>query len=220
MLLGQLEQPVAGRPIAVGPQDFAQHSGRREPGQPRQIDGALGVAGPAEHSAFFRLERKQMSGPDEVGRLAGRVDDGLDRQGPLLGGYARAASAVVDRHGKRRAQRGSVRFDHGAEFEPLAHIRQQRHAELAAAVGDHEIHDLGRDFFGGADKIPLVLAIFGVDHNHDFAPGNSLHRGVDRREFTHHGQLQRDSGPRSRRQRPSSPGTIDRGRRAPDHLVL
>ena len=71
--------------------------------------------------------------------------------------------AVIDRHGVVGAQRGGVRLDHRRQLEPLAHVRQDRHAELPAAVGDHEVDRLGRHLLGGADEVALVLAVLGVD---------------------------------------------------------
>ena len=77
--------------------------------------------------------------------------------------------AVVDRHGVVRAQRGRVGLDHRRQLEPLAHVGQDRHAELPPAVRDHEVDDLRRHLLGGADEVAFVLAVFGVD-DHDDAP--------------------------------------------------
>ena len=130
---------------------------------------ALGMAGAAQHAPFLGHQRKQMAGPDEIGRLAGRIDDRPDRVGPLLGRDAGFRRAMIDRHGEAGAQRGGVRLDHRGQLEPFANLGQQRHAKLPAAVGDHEVDDFGRHLFGGADEIAFVFAVFGIDDDDDLA---------------------------------------------------
>ena len=46
---------------------------------------------PARRStpAFFGNQRKEVPRADEIARLAGRIEDGQDRGGPLLGRNAR-----------------------------------------------------------------------------------------------------------------------------------
>ena len=77
-------------------------------GHARQVDGRFGVSGAAEHAAFFGHEREQVAGAGEVGRLAGRVADRLDRAGPFGGGDAGPSRAMVDRHRVVGAERGRV----------------------------------------------------------------------------------------------------------------
>ena len=100
--------------------------------------------------------------------------------GPLGGRDARARGAVIDRHGEVRAERGRVRFDHRRQLEPLADVGQDRHAELAAAVRDHEVDDLGRDLLGRADEIAFVLAVLGVDDDDDSAFADGVDGIFDR----------------------------------------
>ena len=45
----------------------------------------------------------------------------------------------------------------------------------------------GVTFSAAADEIALVLAVFGVDDDDDFAPADRLDRGLDRRKVTTHG---------------------------------
>ena len=80
---------VAVGAVAVVGQHFAKHARRLEPGHAGQVDGGLGMTGPAEHPAFFGDQRKEVPGADEIARLAGRIEDGQDRGGPLLGRNAR-----------------------------------------------------------------------------------------------------------------------------------
>ena len=46
--------------------DLAEHAGRGEPGQPGQVDGGLGVPGPAQHAAVAGPQRHHVPGADEV----------------------------------------------------------------------------------------------------------------------------------------------------------
>ena len=64
-------------------ENFAEHAGGQQAGHAGQIDRGLGVAGAAEHAAFFGHQRKQMPRPNEVVRLARRVADRLDRARPF-----------------------------------------------------------------------------------------------------------------------------------------
>ena len=45
----QVRQP---RHRAVLVHDLAEHAGREEPGEPREVDGGLGVTGALEHAAL------------------------------------------------------------------------------------------------------------------------------------------------------------------------
>ena len=48
--------------------DLAEHAGRAQPGQHGQVDGGLGVPGPAQHAAVPGAQRDDVPGPGEVGR--------------------------------------------------------------------------------------------------------------------------------------------------------
>ena len=124
-----------------------------------------------------------MARADEIGRLAGRIEDRPDRRGPLLGRDAGLRRAMIDRHREDGAQRGRVRFDHRRQLEPLADLGQDRHAELPAAVRDHEVDDLGRDLLGGADEIAFVFAVFGIDDDDHASAANGGDGVVDGREM-------------------------------------
>ena len=129
-LLGQLVELFAAGAVAVGIEDFAEHAGGPQAGHAGQIDRGLGMAGAAQHAPFLGNQRGDVARPHEIGGLAGRVDDGLDRGRPLLGRDARVARAMVHGDGEGGAQRGRVLIDHGGQFEPLADLGQDRHAEL------------------------------------------------------------------------------------------
>ena len=104
-----------------------------------------------------------MPGPHKIGRLAVGIENFEDRRRSFLGRNARAAAFMIDRHGESRLQRGGIVLHHQRQIEPLGHLGQNRHAELTPPVGNHEIDYLRGHFFGRADEIALVFAVFGVN---------------------------------------------------------
>ena len=67
--LHQIRQPRHG---AVVVHDLADHAGGPEPGQPRQIHGALGLPRAPQHAALAGAQRKHVARAHDVGRLAPR----------------------------------------------------------------------------------------------------------------------------------------------------
>ena len=57
--------------------DLADHAGRIEPGEPRDIDRSLGMPRPHEHTAIARDEREHMAGRNDIVLSLG----GIDRHG-------------------------------------------------------------------------------------------------------------------------------------------
>jgi len=51
---------------AVVVHDLADHAGRLEPGQSRQVHRTLGLAGANQYTARFGPEREDMAGADQV----------------------------------------------------------------------------------------------------------------------------------------------------------
>ena len=123
-----------------------------------------------------------------VGLLVGSQIAWIVR-GPFGGRDAGPRRAVIDRHGVVRAQRGRVRLDHRVQLEPLADLGQDRHAELAAAVRDHEVDRLGRDLLGRADEVALVLAVLGIDDDHHPAVADRLDGIFNRGKTAGHADL-------------------------------
>ena len=155
-----------------------------------QVDGGLGMAGPAQHASFLGHEREQMPWPNQFVRPRRRVDDRSDRPRPLLGADARAARDVVDRHGVRRLVRGRVPLDHRPELKTSGRLGQDRHAQEPPPVRDHELDRLGTDLLGCRDEVTLVLPILIVDDNDDPPFPKRLQGVVDPGEFILHGRFQ------------------------------
>jgi len=185
---GEREQAFAVGPVAGIIEDLADHPGRRPAGEPREVDRRLGVARAAEHAALLGHEGKEVSRADEVGRRARRVEDGGDGRRPLRGGDAGLRRPVVDGHGEGGAERGGVGRHHHREVEPPGHVGQDRHADLAAALANHEVHHLGGGGVGRADEVAFVLAILVVGHDHHLPAGDRGDGGFDGREAGGHGR--------------------------------
>ena len=58
---------------AVVVDELADDADRREAGEPAQVDGRLGVAGPGEHAAVPRPQRHDVAGSAQVGCRRVRV---------------------------------------------------------------------------------------------------------------------------------------------------
>lgn len=186
MGLREREQRLSVGAVAVFVEDLAEHTGRREPRQPREIDGGLGVAGPAQHAPLLGDEWEQVTGADEVGGHARRIEDGRDGGRTLAGRDAGAGRAVIDRHREGGAERRGVGRHHHRQVEPPGDVGQDRHADLPPALLDHEVHDAGRGLLGRAHEVPLVLAILGVDDDDHITPRDGGDGGLDGRESGGH----------------------------------
>src|SRR4051812_34781297 len=83
---------------------------------------------------------------------------------------------MIDRHGVVRAKGGRIRVHHWMEAKPLTDLRQDWHAQLTAAVRDHEVHGFGSRLFGGTDKVAFVFPVFGIDDDDNPAGADRLNR--------------------------------------------
>ena len=77
VLVGENPQLVGlrHRAFVLLADDLADRARRLQTGQPGQVDGGLGVAGPAQHTAVLRAQRHDVAGPGEVVRDAGRIGE-------------------------------------------------------------------------------------------------------------------------------------------------
>jgi hypothetical protein len=82
---------------------------------------------------------------------------------------------MVHRDRKGRLERRRIVLNDRRQIESLGHLGQDQQTELPSPVGDHKIDHLGSHFFGGADKIPLVFAVFVIHDDYELA-------GSDRRD--------------------------------------
>ena len=96
------DQVLDPRHRAVVVHDLADHRGRDQARETREVDARLGLPGALEHAAGACLEREDVPGLHQVVGLRARVDRDLDRVGAVVGGDARRdALAGLDRDRER-----------------------------------------------------------------------------------------------------------------------
>jgi hypothetical protein len=181
VLLLELEEIGQPRHRAVVLDDFAEHAGGIEPGQPRQIDRRLGVAAALEHAAGLRPQRENVPRLDEVARQRFRIGEDADRLRAVLGADA-GGDAVrgVDRNGEVGFEALAIVEDHAVEAQPRGAFVRDRRADQAAAKTHHEVDAFRRRLFRREDQVALVLALGVVDHDDRLARADVAQDGVNR----------------------------------------
>jgi hypothetical protein len=102
------------RHLAIVLHDLADHAGRLAPGQPRQIDRALGLPGAHQDAAAAGPQREDVAGRYQIVGPGVVGDRGPDRGRAILGrDPGRHPVAGLDRHRERGAQAGLVVAHHG-----------------------------------------------------------------------------------------------------------
>ena len=182
--LGEGDQIRQARHGAVVVHDLADHAGRVEPGEPRDVDRRLGVAGAHQHAAVARHQREDVAGRGQIGAGRAGVDRHLDGARPVgrrdAGGDALAR---LDAHGERGRQARFVALRHQRQAELLDPLAGQRQADQAAAVLGHEVDLLGVAVLGRDHEVAFVLAALVVDQDEHLAALGDLDDLLDRAEI-------------------------------------
>src|SRR4051812_19356130 len=118
-----------------------------------------------------------MSRPDEILWCARGIANRLDCSRPFASRNTRSRGPMIHWNRKTSPQRRGVFANHRMQVEPLADLRQDRHAELPTAVGDHEVHSFGGRLFSRTYEVAFVFPIFGIDNN-DNPPGANRLNGL------------------------------------------
>jgi hypothetical protein len=149
-------------------------------GQPREVDGGLGLPGALENAPGERAQREHVARLDEISPALARVDCDLDRARAVARGDAGADPlARLDRDRKRRAERCLVPLGHRAQTQLVAALLGQAEADQAAPVRGHEIDRLGRGELRRDREVTLVLTVGRVDDDDEPAAANVLDRLLD-----------------------------------------
>ena len=131
------------RPVVV--HDLADDAGGVRPGEPREVDGRLGLADALEHAARLRAQREDVARLDEVAVRRVGMDRDLDRVAAVGGrDPGRDALARLDRDGERGAERRLVVVGHRAQAELVGALLGEAEADQPARVRRHEVDRLGR----------------------------------------------------------------------------
>ncbi|CAG9216322.1 conserved hypothetical protein [Burkholderia vietnamiensis] len=182
VLLREALDVVAARHRAVRVHQLAQHAGRLQAREDRQVDRPFGVTAAREHAARLRTQREHMAGAHDVVRLRVVGDRRADRRHAVGRGHAGMhAFARLDRHGERGAVAALVGLHHRRQLERADLLVGQAQAHDAAALADQQRHRLGRDALGGDDQIGLVLTIVIVLQHDRAARAQRVERGGDAR---------------------------------------
>ena len=137
-----------------------------EPGQPRDVDRRLGMAGADQDAAVARDQRKDMARRDDMLGPLGGVDRHRDGARAVGGADAgRDAFLRLDRGGEGGLVAGAVGPAHRLQPELVDPLLGQRQADQAAAMLGHEIDRVGRRHLGGDDEVALILAVLVVDED-------------------------------------------------------
>ena len=220
VLGGHRFQCVPSGHCAVLGEDFADDSDGREAGEAGQVHGRFGLSHPAEHAALARPKRKDVAGAPQVAWNGGRVHEGLNGPGPVVGRDARGdaeASMGVHRHREGSALGVGVAVRHQGKLQGVRPFRREGDAHEAATVADHEVDQLRRRLLRGAHQVALVLPVLVVGDDDQLARGyvaNGVGNGVERHEEAF------PTGPgcgrrgRAARTSPPGPPPRSRGRRA------
>ena len=176
VLLSELHEVWHARHRAVLVHDFADDACRIEPGDARQVDSRLGLAGPLDHAAAARAQGEHVTGTQQVVGLGGRVDRHLHRRRAVLRRDAGGGPPLgLDRDAERRLEAGGILRHHERNLEFVEPLRRHRQADEAAPVLRHEVDRLGRDLVGSNRQVALVLPVFIVDDDDHL----SLAEGVE-----------------------------------------
>ena len=184
VLLGEgLEVGQPGHLRLVLGHDLAEHARRRQPRGAGQVDRRLGVPGSLEHATGAVAQREDVSGPVQVVRARGRVDQGRNGGGPVRGrDPGRRAVAEVHAHREGSPLRLGVGRDHEGQVERVRPLGQQRRTDDARGVGQEEGDVLRRGRLGRHDQVALVLTVLVVDHHGHAQPADRIDRLLHLRE--------------------------------------
>ena len=151
-----------------------------QPGEAREINGRLCLAGAHEDAAFAGAQGIDVTGHHEVVGLgvgAGEHLDGACAVGRRdAGGHALAG---IDGDGERGAEGRLVVLHHHRDVQRIEAGAGHRHTDHAARVAEHESHVLGGGEFAGETEVALVLAAFVVDDYHEASAPVLLDRILD-----------------------------------------
>ncbi len=152
------------RPVVV--HHLADHPGRIEPRQARDIHRRLGMARAHQHAAVLGYQRKDVPRADHILGALGQVDGHRHGAGAVMGRDAGGhALARLDGHGEGGGVLGLVLEGHGRQPQLPGAIGGDGQADQAARMLGHEIDLLGRGHLSGDDHIPLILTVLGVHEN-------------------------------------------------------
>ena len=170
---------------AVIVHDLADDPGRLQAGEPREVDAALRLSGPAQHPALLGHQREDMPRPHEILGPAVPIHCDRDRvRAVRRRDPGRDPLSRLDRNRERSPERGLILRvgHHHRKFEFAGAGLGQPQANQPPPVPGHEVHGLGRHLLGRHAQVALVLAILVIDQDHQPARSNVHEHGLHVRD--------------------------------------
>jgi hypothetical protein len=183
VLASELLQPRQTGHLAVVVHDLAQDTRRSETSHSRKVDRSFGVARALQDSPSACAKGKHVAGFLKIARLGFRIDHRPHCRCTVVGGDAGGDSLFcldADREGCAVGR--GVLLHHQREFELVAALTSDRHANQTTAEAGHEIDRIRSHFVGGEDQIALVLTFGVVDDDDLLTASNPRHRFLNRDE--------------------------------------
>ena len=150
--------------------DLADDAAGLEPSQPREIHGALRLAGAHQDTALAGEDGEYVPRAHDVSGLHVVCDGRADRRGTVVGRDAcRDAAPRLDGDGEGRLEARLVVIDHEVEVQLLRQLLVEGEADEAPAVLGHEIDGFGGDELRGHEEIALVFTVLVVDEDDHLA---------------------------------------------------
>ena len=179
--IGNFAAIVEPRHGAVFVHDFDDDPCRFKSREPREINGSLGVACPAEHAAFLRSKWKNVPRLAEFLRSGARVDECLHRFASIGGTDARRATMAdqVNRNGEWGFVGGGVLAYHEFQAQLIATILHERRTDEPPPMCRHEIDHLRRRIPRRSQEISLILPVLIIYHNDDLSLADGFNGLLD-----------------------------------------
>ena len=155
---------------AVLVENFNECRGRLQTAKACQVDGCLGVSCSLQYATVLGIEGVDVSWATEIGGFSGGVGQGTDGGGTVVCAHTGGAT-VQEIHGdrERSAQHAGVCLHLTLQFQFFGTAHGNGSAEYTASVLKHEVHLVFGNEFCCSDEVAFVLAVFIINHNHEFA---------------------------------------------------
>ena len=179
MALGEREQELSARGIAVVVQNLTRDCHRWKAGQHRQVDGRFGVTTALEGPTRGGAQREHVAGATELGGHSVAIDDAPDRECTVGRADPAPCVDVVDRDREGGIATRVLRRDHRRKLQPVDHSRCRGHADETARPAQHEVECVGGYPARRHLEVALVLAVLVVDDEDHLATSDSFQCLID-----------------------------------------
>ncbi|OPZ59694.1 MAG: hypothetical protein BWY86_01164 [Candidatus Aminicenantes bacterium ADurb.Bin508] len=152
----------------VGVEDLADHSDRRDAGDPTEVDGALGLPRTDQYPSLLGANGKDVPRAGEVVGFHRRIHGGPEGGETVEDRDSRRRSVfVVDGDGEGGSVAGGVELvrNHEGELQLRGPGVGEGQADETTSLLNHEVDGFGGDSLSGDEEIPFVLSMLVIDEN-------------------------------------------------------